>query len=60
MYDTITFKCDMCGEQKESELISFLYYNITGRPGMEISLKYCVDNYNCRAEAEEKAKTGKL
>lgn len=57
-----TWKCGVCGKERDDEDISVLTYPLEGfDPGTaEVNLKYCNDTQSCIDGAIEKAKTKKL
>ena len=56
----MTWKCEICGEERNDEDIDVLTYLLKDIPGAERNVKYCNDKTECKEGAEEKAKTGKV
>jgi hypothetical protein len=56
----LTWKCGVCGKEREDRFISVLTYPLKDLPGGFVNLKYCNDNPDCLKLAQEKAKTEKI
>lgn len=58
--DNMTWKCDICGEERPDNMIQVLSYPLIDMPGAERNLKFCHDRPECRAGAIEKSKTRRI
>ncbi len=50
----LTWRCAMCGEERDDDKISVVSYPIEGLPGAERNVKYCNDKETCIKGAHEK------
>ena len=56
----MTWTCHICGKERGDENINVLTYFLKDLPGAERNIRYCNDNEECFAGAQEKLKTGKI
>ena len=56
----ITWRCQVCKEERPDDKISVLTYPMKDLPNAEINIKYCNDKPECYQGALEKRKRGDL
>lgn len=56
----LSWRCGICGKEREDKFISVISYFLKLLPGAEVNLKYCNDKSDCLEGAIEKAKTKEL
>lgn len=57
---SLTWKCEICGEDRPDRDISVMTYQIKDFPGAHRNLKYCNDREACHEMASTRAREGKM
>lgn len=60
IFENMTWRCEVCGQERADAEISVLTYPLDGIPGAERNLKYCKNYYDCYKKAMLKAATRKI